>query len=78
MPPASNSSDLQRATARRRHEYLHYYWQRSHQGQLPEAAADALAKARLAGDPVPVPKLPGGGTCQSGCLYANSLIDTLR
>ena len=43
-----------------RHAYLHYFWQRSHQGQLPEAAADALAKARLGGEPVPVPRLPGG------------------
>ena len=43
-----------------RHTYLHYFWQRSHQGQLPEAAADALAKARLGGEPVPVPRLQGG------------------
>ena len=44
-----------------RHEYLQYFRQeRSHQGQLLEVAADALAKAGLAGKPVPVPKLPGG------------------
>ena len=33
----------------RQHVYLHYFWQRSHQGQLPEAAADVLAKAGLTG-----------------------------